>query len=86
MPEIEDVRAAAKRVKDSLRRRPHRSTPSEKRKRVEIALNWHAILQLPVRPFRIDRFVDADAIDAGLIRISAKLSAGALGKADDRHG
>src|SRR5690348_4938462 len=83
VPEIEDVRAAVKRVKDS----PHSILQSiaagKQGQRVEIALKRHVLRKLACGPGGIDGLVEADRVNAALSRIGRELAARALWKADD---
>ena len=84
MPEIEDVRALAKRVKDAGDRAFQSFAAGDQGEWVEIALDREAPGQFLVGPDRVDGLVEADRIDPGFARIGAKLAAGTLGKADHR--
>src|SRR5438067_24162 len=85
VPEIEDVRAVGERVKDALRGTVQCLSSGEKCQRIEVALNRERFRQLLRGPYGIDRFVEPDRVDHRFARISTKLAAGALGKADDWH-
>src|SRR3546814_12297917 len=85
MAEVEDMGTIGERRKDAVDRRIERAAPRDERERIEIALDRKMRRQGGVGPGRIDRLVDPDRIDAGLIGIGAQLAPGALRKADDRR-
>src|SRR6187402_2813916 len=83
--EIEDMGAIGERGKDTRGGLFHRGAAGDQYERVEIALHRQPLWKRASSPFGVDRFVEAERINAGFARVSGELFAGALGETDHRH-
>src|SRR3546814_19298342 len=72
MAEVEDMGTIGEGRKDAVDRRIERAAPRDERERVEIALHGKMRRQGGIGPDGIDRLVESDRIDPGLVGIRSE--------------